>query len=56
MTSYEKIKRMNVEELAEFISGIYDEDENKVIREITIPAYNEDDIKEWLESECDVEC
>ena len=53
MTNFDRIKAMSVEKLAEFICGIYDEDEDnaKFINGITIPCYNEDDIKEWLERE-----
>jgi hypothetical protein len=53
MTNYEKIKAMSVEEMAEWICGIFDEDEcfGKYICGVTIPAYNENAIKEYLESE-----
>jgi hypothetical protein len=53
MTNFEKIKAMSVEEMADFICGIYDDDEcyGKFICGITIPAYNEIVIKEYLESE-----
>ena len=53
ITNFEKIKAMTVDELADFICGIYDEEEDaaKFINGITIPYYTEDDIKEWLESE-----
>lgn len=53
MTNFDRIKKMSVDELAEFICGIYDteEDNAKFINGTIIPAYNEYDIKEWLERE-----
>lgn len=53
MTHYEKIKAMSVEEMADFICGIYDDDEcyGKFICGITIPAYYPHNLMEWLESE-----
>lgn len=44
MTNYEKIKGMSVEELAEFLCEKF------------CHGVGENLIKEWLESECDVEC
>lgn len=53
-TNYDRIKAMSVKELAEFICGIYnEEDDAKFINGIIIPCYNEDYIKEWLEREVD---
>lgn len=61
MTNYEKIKAMSVEEMAMFISGIYDyKYESYVYNEVEsgkhicgdfIPDYEEDNIKQWLEQE-----
>ena len=60
MTNYEKIKAMSVEEMADFICGIYDvyvcndgidDDCAKFICGISIPDYDEALIKEYLESE-----
>ena len=53
MTNFDRIKNMSVEEMATFICGIYDNDEDlgKFINGTLIPAYNENDIKEWLERE-----
>lgn len=61
MTNYEKIKAMSVEEMAEWICGIYDTvcefvDEQtvrsgKFICGVTIPDYDEIRVKEFLESE-----
>ena len=61
MTNYDRIKAMNIDELAMFISGIYDyEYESPVYNEVEsgkhicgdfIPDYDEDNIKQWLESE-----
>lgn len=57
MTNYDRIKAMSVDELADFICGIYDEedDDAKFINGITIPYYNENDIKEWLDREVERE-
>jgi hypothetical protein len=48
-----KIRSMSDEELAEFICGVFDEDEcdGKYICGVTIPNYDEDRIAEWLKSE-----
>lgn len=56
-TNYEKIKGMSVEELAEFIFSIEELSEGYSIaignsKEMCSTL----DVKEWLESECDVEC
>lgn len=55
MTNFEKIKAMSVEEMAEWICGIFDEDEydGKYICGVTIIAYNENAIKKYLESEAE---
>ncbi len=60
ITNYERIKNMSVEELAEFICGIYDDYDDiqrtfcyKFINGIEIPDYDEDKIKDWLNSEVD---
>ena len=57
MTNFDRIKRMSVDELAEFICGIYDTeaDAAKFINGTIIPAYSEYDIKEWLEREVEDE-
>lgn len=53
MTNYDRIKNMSVEEMADFLCGVYDDEEDgaKFICGIVIPCYNEDDIKQWLETE-----
>lgn len=53
MTNYEKIKAMSIEEMAEWICGIYDDDycDGKYICGTTIPVYDEETIREYLESE-----
>lgn len=61
VTQFDRIKAMSIDELAMFISGIYDyEYESPVYNEVEsgkhicgdfIPDYNEDNIKKWLESE-----
>lgn len=53
ITNYDRIRGMNVKQLAEFICGIYDteEDNAKFINGTIIPCYNEDDIADWLNSE-----
>ena len=54
MTNFEKIKSMYLEELAEFICGIYgEEDGSKFINGITIPNFDEDAIQAWLKREVD---
>ena len=55
MTNFERIQKMSIEELAEFLCGVYDEDEDnaKYINGTIIPAYSEDDIREWLERKAD---
>lgn len=59
MTNFEKIKKMGVMELAEFICGIYDDyDEipiQKFINGTSIPNYGQFEIAKWLESEADNE-
>lgn len=54
MTNYERIKNMSVEEMAQFICGIYDDyvcTYDKIVCGNIIPNYDEGGIKEWLESE-----
>ena len=65
MTNFERIKGMNVEELAEFLL-IFDGERNKynyvIASDSEFALYNSCDSKEeaiskqlkWLESECDV--
>ena len=55
MTNFERIKNMSLEQLAAFICGIYDteEDNAKFINGTIIPCYNEFDIQEWLERPID---
>ena len=47
----DRIRAMSDDELAEFICGVYDEEEDnaKVINGYYIPCYNQNSIKEWLE-------
>ena len=62
-TNYDRIRNMSVEEMAEFIFGVYDyEDKSLVFNKteygkhicgVFIPNYNEDSIKAYLESEVD---
>lgn len=51
MTNAEYIRHMSDEELAEFLCGVYDEDENfgKFINGVLVPCYDQYSIKEWLE-------
>ena len=56
VTQFDRIKAMSVEEMAEFICSIYDDNQepytaDKNIEGYTIPDYDESNIKEWLESE-----
>ena len=52
-TNADAIREMSDEELAEFLCGVFDEDEcdGKYICGVTIPNYDEDRIAEWLKSE-----
>ena len=52
-TNADSIRAMSDAELAEFLCGVFDEDEcnGKYICGITIPDYDEDRIAEWLKSE-----
>ena len=52
MTNYERIKAMSVEEMAAFICGIFDiqPDDSKFINGDLIPVYDENEIRQWLES------
>lgn len=62
MTNFERIKGMNVEELAEFLLGVNDAcyllckwiDER--CKHFGTDKDCKDCFKEWLESECDAEC
>lgn len=53
LTNYDNIKAMSVEELAEFICGIFDiqPDDSKFINGDLIPMYDENKIRQWLEME-----
>jgi prepilin-type processing-associated H-X9-DG protein len=56
LTHFDRINKMNVQELAEFICSIYDDNQqpytaDKNIEGYTIPDYDEDKIKQWLETE-----
>lgn len=51
MTNFERIKGMNVEELADFLLDVEAEGYNGYS---VSDGYS--DFKEWLESECDAEC
>lgn len=50
-TNADRIRAMSDDELAEFICGVYDEEEDnaKFINGYYIPCYNQYSIKEWLE-------
>lgn len=54
MTNADKIRSMTDEELALWICGVYDiEEENgKFINGIIIPGYAPHDIEEWLQQPC----
>lgn len=53
VTQFDRIKAMSVEEMAEFICGIFDiqPDDSKFINGDLIPMYDENEIWQWLESE-----
>ena len=53
VTQFDRIKAMSVEEMAEFICGIFDiqPDDSKYINGDVIPMYDENEIRQWLESE-----
>ena len=56
MTNYERIKNMTIDEIEKFICSIYDDDTckfDKVIGGVTIPNYDEGNVKKWLESEAE---
>lgn len=55
MTNYEKIKAMSVEEMADFICGIYDDDfsQDKHICGVWVEGSDEEAIQEYLESEAE---
>ena len=52
-TNYDRIKDMSIEEMAEFICGIFDIqlDNSKFLYGDLIPMYDENEIRQWLESE-----
>ena len=56
MTNADRIRSMTDEELALWICGIYDsEEENgKFINGIIIPGYTPNDIEEWLQQPAEV--
>ena len=56
ITNYDRIRSMSIDEMAEFICSIYDDNQepytaDKNIEGYTIPDYDENNIKEWLEQE-----
>lgn len=53
VTQFDRIKAMSVEEMAEFICGIFDiqPDDSKFINGDLIPMYDENEIRQWLEQE-----
>lgn len=53
VTQFVRIKAMSVEEMAEFICGIFDiqPDDSKFINGDLIPMYDENEIRQWLEME-----
>lgn len=55
LTNADRIRAMDDKELAEFLCGVYDDDDcrGKHICGVVIPAYTVDDILEWLQREED---
>ena len=53
VTQFDRIKAMSVEEMAEFICGIFDiqPDDSKFINGDLIPMYDENEIRQWLQME-----
>lgn len=53
VTQFDRIKAMTIEEMAEFICGIFDvqPDDSKYINGDLIPMYDENEIRQWLEME-----
>lgn len=53
VTQFDCIKAMSIEEMAEFICGIFDVqlDDSKFINGDLIPMYDENEIRQWLEQE-----
>ena len=53
VTQFDRIKAMSVEEMAEFICGIFDiqPDDSKFINGDLIPMYDENEIRQGLEME-----
>ena len=56
-TNADKIRGMSDEELAEWICGVYDDDESagKFINGILIERYDEDIMLEWLQQPAETE-
>lgn len=56
-TNGDRIRAMSDEELAEFLCGVYEDDDTfgKFINGYIIPCYDEDSIKEWLQQPAEVE-
>ena len=55
-TQFDRIKSMSVEEMTNFICSIWEDDTYyaKRIEGHTFPLYTHSDIKEWLESEAEI--
>ena len=61
LSNYDRIRNMSIEEMASFICGICDDYDDlptrtmcyKFINGVEIPDYDEDSIKQWLESEAE---
>ena len=53
VTQFDRIKAMTIEEMAEFICGIFDvqPDDSKYINGDLIPMYDENEIRQWLQME-----
>lgn len=55
-TNGDRIRAMTDEELAEFLCGVYDEEEtDKFICGTIIPNYYEEAICDWLKQPCEVD-
>lgn len=50
-TNYDRIRNMSIEEMAGLICGIFDGYDEKFICGDVVDGYDEDSIKQWLESE-----
>lgn len=57
MTNADKIRGMSDTELAEWICGVYDDDESagKFINGILIERYDEDTMLDWLQQPAETE-